>query len=142
VRNDFHVRQLADLVAADSPDLYGIAGGTCTGPPGLARQAGRGRVADKDVQDLADGPFPTYRFPEGQVGLDLVAVTTGISVLVLDDVPRGRQVSHDGIGATLSYAQGGGNVPQARSGVMGDTDQYPGMVGKKTPLWHRHYLTL
>ena len=57
-------------------------------------------------------------FGQGQVRLDLVAVTA--AVLLLDEVAGCGQVGDDAVGAALGDVDAGGDVAQAHARVVGD----------------------
>jgi len=97
---------------------------------------GRGRflpgaVTDQDGQDVADGRFLAGWFWQREVRLDLIAVVA--AVFLRDDVSGRSQVRDDAVCAALGGAQGGSDVPQPRTGVLGDTQQDPAVIGQEVP---------
>ena len=89
------------------------------GPGRLLRHA----VTHQDGQDVADGWFLAGRFWQREVRLDLIAVAA--AVFVLDDVSGRGQVRDDAVRAALGDTQGGGDVPQPRTRILGNAQQDP-----------------
>src|SRR5450755_1100343 len=94
--------------------------------------------ARQESEQLADGGLPAGGLRKGQLRPDLVAVAA--AVLDLDDVAGPDQVGDDRVSTALGDAQDSRDIPQARSRVLGDTQQYPGVIGQERPVPHGQYL--
>ena len=100
--------------------------------------AGRfvGAGVGEDVEELTDGLLCADGFGQGQAGLELVGFAS--AVLGLDHAAAGGLFGDDPGAAAPTDAHGGGDVAQAHTGVMGDTDRHPSMVGWSCPALVDH----
>src|SRR6266480_3912577 len=86
---------------------------------------------------LADAVLLGCGLGQRKVRLDLITVTA--AVLLLDDIARLRQVSHDAEGAALGDPHRGSNIAQAHPRVTCHAQQHPGVIGQERPLPHLSY---
>jgi len=63
----------------------------------------------------------------------LDAIPVAATSLVFDHVAGVDEVGDDVVGAAFGDADHGGDVPEARAGVVGDAQQRPGVVGEEAP---------
>src|ERR1700736_1247097 len=63
---------------------------------------------DKEVQHLADGPFPADRVAQWKMGLDVVAVAA--TVLLLHHIAGCSEVHHDPVRGALGDVERNGEV--------------------------------
>jgi hypothetical protein len=66
----------------------------------------------------------------------LDAIPVAATSLVFDHVAGVDEVGDDAVGAAFGDADHGGDVPEARAGVLGDAQQRPGVVGEEAPTSH------
>ena len=66
----------------------------------------------------------------------LDAVPVAATSLVFDHIAGVDEVGDDVVGAAFGDADRGGDVPEARAGVVGDAQQRSGAVGVEAPTSH------
>jgi hypothetical protein len=93
----------------------------------------------QEIEHFADGSVSGGGLSQWKVMLDLVAIAAAIAFF--DDVLSIGKVGDDAIGAAFCNAERAGDVPQARVGIVSDTQHYPGVVGEEAPVRHDDYPT-
>ena len=89
---------------------------------------------DKQVEYFANRALTVRRSGERKMILDLVAIPTAVTLL--HDVPGGREVGDDSVGAALRDAERCRDVSESDPRVVRDADQSARMAGEEAPLRH------
>jgi hypothetical protein len=88
----------------------------------------------QNVQHLPDHLFAIGELRQGEVGLDLIAITATRSLL--DEITGIGEIGDDGVSMSVGDAEVGRDVAQAYVGIMGDAKQSPPVVGEEAPVGH------
>jgi hypothetical protein len=98
---------------------------------GRGERESQGSLADQDLQQITHLMLLGQGVAERQLGLDLVAVPSALSLT--HHVALVDQLGDDAVGGALGDPDGGGDVAQPNAGVTSNADQDVRVVGQEVP---------